>query len=123
MAISTVAAQLRKTGDTLDFTAADDVPCGAIIAADGMNCLALSPIARGDKGALKILRRGEVIEITTNDAIGSTAAGTAIYLIPASGLVTKSANDGGNPPTAYLLLGHARDAIGATALTFTVVCA
>ena len=122
MAISRTAAKFRKTGDTLDYTAAAAVPCGAIIAARGMNCLAFSPIAQGATGALKILQRGEVIEVTTDEAIGETAAGTAIYLIPASGLVTKSANDGEDTPTAYPLLGYARAAIGATDLTFEVVC-
>lgn len=123
MAISKNTAVFRKTGKTLDYTAAADVPCGAILAVNGLNCLALCAIAQGETGALKILQRGEVIEVTTDEAIGETAAETAIYLIPASGLVTKSANDGEDTPTAYPLLGYARDAIGAEDLTFALVCA
>lgn len=123
MAISKTAAIFRKTGETLDYVAAAaDVPCGALLSVSGLNCLALSAIAQGDAGALKILQRGEVIEVTTDEAIGETAAGTAIYLIPASGLVTKSADDGEDTPTAYPLLGYTVKAIGADGLSFDVVC-
>ena len=122
MAISRTAAAFRKTGDTLDYTDAAAVPCGAVLVVCGLNCIALSSIAQGEKGALKILQRGEVIEVTTDEAIGETAAGTAIYLDPASGLVTKSADDGEDTPTAYPLLGYTAKAIGADSLTFDVVC-
>ena len=65
---------------------------------------------------MKILHRGEVVEITTDDAIGATDAGTAIYVVPATGLVTKTA-------TNNTLLGYARAAIGATDKAFEIVCA
>ena len=116
MAISTTAAKFRKTGDTLDITASANIPAGAIKVVDGCNCLALWPIANGEKSSLKVLQRGEVIEVTTNEAIGETSAGTAIYVVAATGLVTKTS-------TSNVLLGYARAAIGATDLTFEVVCA
>ena len=116
MAISTTAAKFRKTGDTLDYTAASAVKAGAIIVVDGLNCLAQWDIAQGDTGVVKVLQRGEVIEVTTDEAIGSTAAGTAIYVVAATGLVTKTA-------TNNVLLGYARAAIGSTDLSFEVVCA
>lgn len=116
MAISTTAAKFRKTGDTLDITASANIPAGAIKVIDGCNCLALWPVANGEKGSLKVLQRGEVIEVTTNEAIGATDAGTAIYVVAATGLVTKTS-------TSNVLLGYARTAIGATDLTFEVVCA
>lgn len=115
MAISTTAAKFRKTGDTLDYTAASAVKAGDIIVVDGLNCLALWDIPAGTLGSLKILHRGEVIEITTDDAIGATNAGTALY-VDSSGLVTKTS-------TSNTLLGYAAAAIGATDLTFRVICA
>ena len=62
-----------------------------------------------------MLHKGEVVEITTDDKIGATLAGVAIYL-DSSGLVTKTA-------TNNTLLGYTAAAIGADDLTFTVVCA
>ena len=116
MAISTTAAKFRKTGDTLDYTAASAVKAGDIIVVDGLNCLAQWDIAQGETGAVKVLHRGEVIEVTTDEAIGSTSAGTAIYVVAATGLVTKTS-------TNNVLLGYARAAIGSTDLSFEVVCA
>lgn len=123
MAISTTTAKFRKTGETLDYTAASAVSAGDIIVVDGLNCIALYDIAAGATGALKVLQRGEVVEVTTDEAIGSTDAGTAIYVIPSTGLVTKDANDGEDTPTAYTLLGYTRAAVGAADLAFEVVCA
>lgn len=116
MAISKTAAKFRKTGDTLDYTATAAVKAGAIIKVDGLLCLAQWDIAQGETGALKVLHRGEVVEVTTNDALGATDAGTAIYIVDATGLVSKTS-------TNATLLGYARAAIGATDLTFEVVCA
>ena len=116
MAISTTAAKFRKTGDTLDYTAGADIAAGKIIVADGCVCLALYAIANGETGALKILHKGEVVEVTTDEAIGATDAGTALYVVAATGLVTKTS-------TSNTLLGYARKAIGATDLSFEVVCA
>ena len=116
MAISSTAAKFRKTGDTLDYTAGADIPVGKLIVTHGCVCLALRPIPAGKTGTLKILGRGEVIEVTTNEAIGSTDAGTAIYVVAATGLVTKTS-------TSNTLLGYARAAIGSSALSFEVVCA
>ena len=115
MAISTTAAKFRKTGDTLDYTAASAVKAGDIIVVDGLNCIAQWNIAQGATGVLKILHRGEVVEVTTDEAIGSTNAGVAIY-VDSSGLATKTS-------TSNVLLGYARAAIGATDLSFEVVCA
>lgn len=116
MAISTTAAVFRKSGETMDITPAAAIPAGAIKVIDGCNCIALWPIAANEKGSLKILHKGEVIQVTTDEAIGSTDAGTAIYVVAATGLVTKTS-------TSNVLLGYARAAIGATALSFEVVCA
>ena len=116
MAITKTAAIFRKSGETLDITAAADIPEGAIKVIDGCNCIALWPIANGEAGSLKILHKGEVVEITTDAAIGTTVAGTALYVVAATGLVTKTAE--GNT-----LLGYARAAIGANDLSFEIVCA
>ena len=116
MAISTTAAKFRKTGDTLDYTAGANISAGKIIVADGCVCLAQYDIASGATGALKILHKGEVVEVTTDEAIGATDAGTALYVVAATGLVTKTS-------TNNTLLGYARKAIGATDLSFEVVCA
>lgn len=116
MAITTTAAIFRKSGETLDITASANISAGAIKVIDGCNCIALWPIASGDKGSLKILHKGEVVQITTDDAIGATDAGTALYVVAATGLVTKTS-------TNNVLLGYARAAIGATDLSFEVVCA
>ena len=115
MAISTTAAKFRKTGDTLDYTAGANIPAGKIIKVDGLLCIALSPIANGATGALKVLQRGEVVEVTTNEAIGSTNAGVAIY-VDSDGLATKTS-------TSNTLLGYTRAAVGSTDLSFEVVCA
>ena len=122
MAISTTAAKFRKTGDTLDYTAGANIAAGKIIVANGCVCLAQNDIANGATGALKILHKGEVVEVTTDEAIGATDAGTAIYVIPATGLVTKDADDGEDTPTEYKLLGHTAAAVGAGDLSFAVVC-
>ena len=123
MAISRTSAVFRKTGDTLDFTPGADVAEGKIIVERGFVCLAQRAIPAGISGALKILQRGEVVEISTDEAIGATDAGTAVYVVPASGIVTKDADDGEDTPTAYTLLGYTRAAVGSTDLSFEVVCA
>ena len=115
MAITATAAKFRKTGDTLDYTAGANISAGKIIKVDGLLCLAQHPIANGETGALKVLQRGEVVEVTTNEAIGSTAADVAIY-VDSSGLATKT-------PTSNTLLGYTRAAVGSTDLSFEVVCA
>lgn len=114
MAITTTAAKFRKTGNTLDYTAGANIPAGKIIKVDGLLCMAQHPIANGEKGALKVLQRGEVVEVTTNEAIGSTNAGVAIY-IDGDGLATKTS-------TSNTLLGYTRAAVGSTDLSFEVVC-
>ena len=121
MAISSNLAKFRKTGDTIDYKPGSATPAGTIVKVGGVFGLALWDIAANEVSTLKVLQRGEVIEVTTDDAIGETAAGTAIYLIPESGLVTKSADDGEDTPTAYPL--YARTAIGATDLAFEILCA
>ena len=122
MAISKTSAIFRKTGRTLDFTPGADVAEGGIIVTCGLVCLAQRAIPAGTAGALTVLQRGEVVEISTDEAIGATDAGTAVYVTPA-GLVTKDADDGEDTPTAYTLLGWTAKAVGADDLTFEVVCA
>ena len=116
MAISTTAAKFRKTGDTLDYTPGSAVSAGDIIKVDGLLCIAQWDIPASTPGVLKILQRGEVVEVTTDEAIGATNAGVAIYVAAATGLVTKTS-------TNNVLLGYTRAAIGSSDLSFEVVCA
>ena len=115
MAIVATAAKFRKTGDTLDYTPSADVKAGAIVKVDGLLCIAQWDIPANTTGVLKVLHRGEVVEVTTDEAIGATNAGVAIY-VDANGLVTKTS-------TSNTLLGYTRAAVGATDLSFEVVCA
>ena len=116
MAISTTAGTFRKCGDTIDYTAGANIPAGTFIKVGGFLCLAQWPIANGETGALKVLHRGEVVEVATDEAIGSTNASVAIYVVAATGLVTKTS-------TSNVLLGYTRAAVGSTDLSFEVVCA
>ena len=119
MAISKTAGVFRKSGDTIDVSVAANgtaIKCGDIKVIDGCNCLALWGIAAGESGSMKVLHRGEVVEITTDEAIGETNAGVAIYVVPATGLVTKTS-------TNNTLLGYTRAAVASTALSFEIVCA
>ena len=116
MAISTTAAKFRKSGDTIDYKPGSATPAGTIVHVDGVFGLALWDIAANEASTLKVLHRGEVIEVTTDDALGSTNAGVAIYIVDATGLASKSSS-------SATLLGYTRAAVGATALTFEVVCA
>lgn len=115
MAITTTAAKFVKDGQTLDYTPTSAVSCGDILVVDGLNCIALWDIAANAAGTLKVLQRGEVISVTTDDAIGTTNAGVAIY-VDSSGLVTKT-------ETNNTLLGYTAAAVGSTDKTFEVVCA
>ena len=114
MAISTTAAKFRKTGDTLDYTAVANIKQGQLVVVDGFVCMAMYPIANGSTGTIKVLHRGEVVEVTTDEAIGSTDAGTAIY-VTSAGLVSKT--ESGNT-----LLGYTAKAVAAGDLSFEVVC-
>ena len=116
MAIAATAAKFRKTGDTLDYTPSAAVTAGTILVVDGLNCIAQWDLPANVPNTVKVLHRGEVIEVTTDEAIGSTNAETAIYVVAATGLVTKTS-------TSNVLLGYARAAIGASDLSFEVVCA
>lgn len=114
MAITKTSAVFRKSGNSLDITPAAAIAAGAIKVVDGLNCIALWPLEAGVLGTLKILQRGEVVEITTDDALGATNAGVAIY-VDSNGLVTKTS-------TSNTLLGYTAAAVGATDTTFRVVC-
>ena len=115
MAISKNSAKFTKCGDTIDYTATADVACGAIIKVGGLFGLATSPIAANTTGALKCLKRGEIVTITADDKIGATTAGTAIYMTSAN-LVSKT-------DTNNTLFGYARSAISADDLSFEVIVA
>lgn len=121
MAISTTKGKFRKTGGTLDYTAASAVKAGDILKVDGLLCMAQWDIAQGATGALKVLQRGEVVEVTTDEAIGEVSANTAIYL-DGDGLPTTSSDDGEDTPTPYRLFGYTAAAVGATDLKFKVIC-
>lgn len=115
MAIAATSAIFRKTGNTLDYTPSAAVKAGAIVKVDGLLCIAQWDIPANTTGVLKVLHRGEVVEVTTDEAIGATNAGVAIY-VDSSGLATKTS-------TNNTLLGYTRAAVGSTDLSFEVVCA
>ena len=116
MAISSNLAKFRKTGDTIDYKPGSATPAGSIVKVGGIFGIALWDIAANEASALKVLQRGEVVEVTTDEAIGETNTGVAIYIVDATGLVSKTS-------TNATLLGYARAAIGSTDLSFEVVCA
>lgn len=115
MAIAKTSAKFRKSGDTLDYTPSTAVAAGSLVVVGKIVGLARWPIASGEAGTLKTLRRGEVVEVTTDEAIGQTAAGTPIY-VTSAGLVSKT--ESGNT-----LVGFAAAEIGTTDKTFEIVCA
>ena len=115
MAIAKTSAKFRKGGDSLAYTPSAAVAAGALVVVGKLVCLAQWPIAAGEAGTLKVLHRGEVVEVTTDEALGETAAGTAIY-VTSAGLVTTTS-------TSNTLVGCAAAAIGATDKTFEIVCA
>ena len=117
MSISKNSAVFRKNGKTRDITATANIAAGDIKIVDGLLCMAQWPIANGETGVLKVLMRGEEIEITTDEAIGETNAGVAIY-VTSAGIVSKSDASGANK-----LLGYTVKAVGSTDLSFEVVCA
>ena len=117
MSISKTSAVFRKNGLTRDITATENIEAGDIKIVDGLMCMAQWPIANGETGVLKVLKRGEVVEITTDEAIGETNAGMAIY-VTSAGLVSKSDASGANK-----LLGYTAKPVGSTDLSFEVVCA
>ena len=117
MSISKTSAVFRKNGLTRDITATENIEAGDIKIVDGLMCMAQWPIAKGETGVLKVLKRGEVVEITTDEAIGETNAGMAIY-VTSAGLVSKSDASGANK-----LLGYTAKHVGSTDLSFEVVCA
>lgn len=102
----------RKSGATLDYTATADIAAGTFVAFGGFNCLAQWDIAAGETGALKILQRGEVVEVTVDTALGEIAAGATLYV-----------SDGEVSTKGTTVLGYAAAAVGATDTTFSVVCA
>ena len=115
MAIEKTSAKFRKSGDTLDYTPSTAIAAGSLVVVGSLVGLALWPIASGEAGTLKTLHCGEVIEVTTDEAIGQTDAGAAIY-VTSAGLVSKT--ESGNT-----LVGFASAAIGASDKTFEIVCA
>lgn len=118
MAIASTKAKFIKEGKTLDYTVAaagTAVKCGDFKVVAGCNCLALWDIAVGTSGTLKILQKGEVVKVKTDEAIGATNAGVAVYL-DSNMLITKTA-------TNNTLLGYTAAAVAATDLEFDVVCA
>lgn len=118
MAISKTSGKFTKCGQTLDYSVASNgtkVAVGTLLKVAGCICLATSEIAVGTTGALKVLQRGEVVTVTTDEAIGTTTAGTAIY-VDSSGLVSKTS-------TNNTLVGYTAAAVGSADLSFDIVCA
>ena len=105
----------RVSAHLTSFPKVNSVQLVVLVVVGKLVCLALWPIAAGAAGTLKVLHRGEVVEVTTDEALGETAAGTALY-VTSAGLV--SATETGNT-----LVGCAAAAIGAADKTFEIVCA
>ena len=104
-----------KCGDTLDITPEAEIAVGTIKKVAGLLCLATWTIPANQPGTMKVLQRGEVINVETAVAIGTTAAGVAVY-VDSDGAVTKTAG-------SNTLLGYTAAAVGSTDLSFEVVCA
>lgn len=115
MAISKTSGVFVKEGKTLDITPTAEIKCGALSVVCGCVCMALWDLPAGKLGTLKILQKGEVVRLTTDESIGATNAGVAVY-VDANGLVTKTA-------TNNTLVGYTAAAVVAGDLSFEVVCA
>lgn len=114
MAISKTHAAFVKSGDTIDVLPSDPIECGTIKNIAGCRCIALWDLPALKRGTMKILHRGEVVRITTDEAIGQTDMGVAVY-ITGDGIITKSGD--GNTH-----IGYTAHQIAATDLSFEIVC-
>ena len=103
-----------KCGDTIDITPSTAIAVGTIKKVAGLLCLATWAIPANQPGTMKVLQRGEVINVETAVAIGETAAGVAVY-VDSAGAVTKTAG-------SNTLLGYTAAAVGSTDKTFDVIC-
>ena len=103
-----------KCGDTIDITPEAEIAVGTIKQVAGLLCLATWTLEAGKPGTMKVLQRGEVINVETAVAIGTTAEGVAVY-VDSTGAVTKTADNN-------TLLGYTAAAVGSTDKTFDVVC-
>ena len=103
-----------KSGDTIDITPSTAIAVGTIKKVAGLLCLATWAIPANQPGTMKVLQRGEVINVETAVAIGETAAGVAVY-VDSAGAVTKTAG-------SNTLLGYTAAAVGSTDKTFDVIC-
>lgn len=115
MAISKSKAKFVKFGETMDITPDTDIACGEIKTVSGCTCIALWDIPAKESSTMKILHKGEVISVETNEPLGTTSAGTAIY-VTSAGLITKT--ESGNT-----LLGYAAKAVASGDLVVEIVCA
>lgn len=103
-----------KCGDTIDITPEAEIAVGTIKKVAGLLCLATWTLEAGKPGTMKVLQRGEVINVETEVAIGTTDAGVAVY-VDSTGEVTKTAG-------SNTLLGYTAAAVGSTDKTFDVIC-
>lgn len=103
-----------KCGDTIDITPSTAIAVGTIKKVAGLLCLATWAIPANQPGTMKVLQRGEVINVETAVAIGETDAGVAVY-VDSDGAVTKTAG-------SNTLLGYTAAAVGSTDKTFDVIC-
>ena len=103
-----------KCGDTIDITPSTAIAVGTTKEVAGLLCLATWAIPANQPGTMKVLQRGEVINVETAVAIGETAAGVAVY-VDSDGAVTKTAG-------SNTLLGYTAAAVGSTDKTFDVIC-
>ena len=103
-----------KSGDMIDITPEAEIAVGTIKKVAGLLCLATWTIPANQPGTMKVLQRGEVINVETAVAIGETAAGVAVY-VDSDGAVTKTAG-------SNTLLGYTAADVGSTDKTFDVIC-
>lgn len=115
MAINTSKAKFVKCGETMNVKFTAEVKCGAIKSVNGCTCIALWDIPANEPSTMKILHKGEVISVETNESIGATNAGVAIY-VTSAGLITKT--ESGNT-----LLGYTAAAVASGDLVVEIVCA
>ena len=94
-------------GNSIDYTPGADVALGAVVVQSDLVGVAQRPIAANTLGSLAVVG---VFDFPKATGTGSgVAAGASCYWKPAAGedpaVATIDADDGGEPATAYVLIG------------------
>lgn len=90
-------------GDSIDYTPGADVGTGAVVVQNDLVGVTRTPLAANALGSLAV---AGVFDIAKATGQGSAiAAGKKVYWKADPGVATTDADDGGNPATAYPLLG------------------